>query len=253
MADLVKNKDLEFAAQLNTFKGKIGNYSILFGLTPEQLSSISDDAAWMNFVAQCNEGVPGYAQNWTRLKNQLRFGGDGASVPPFPMPPDVSMPPTPVVVAPNVEGRFRTLVSQIKVNSNYSKAIGEDLGIHIADTSFDPENYKPKGTAKAVLNVVTIKFVKVGVDGMAIYSRVLAAKAAARAAATDGTNTSAPVAAEGINEFKKIDVDYRSPYVDNRPLAVAGQAETREYYLRGILKDVEIGVPSDVIKVVVGG
>jgi len=244
MADLVKAGDIQFVAQLNNFKTKIVAYVVLFGLTPAQVSSIAADEEWLSFVVLRNNGVPGFAQDWTRLKNQVRFGGDGTIIPPFPTAPDVTTPPmTPI--EPNVEGRFRTLVAQIKANSNYSKTIGEELGIEIAETDLDEENYKPKGSAKAVLTDVTVKFNKKGVDGVAIYSRVITGAAKAP------TDPAPPTAGE-LNEFKKIATDYHSPYIDNRPLAVAGQAETREYYLRGIVNDAEIGVPSDVIKVAVG-
>lgn len=249
MADLIKKGDLEFVAQLNTFSEKIADYAALFGLSAAQLDAIAADANWMNYVVQRNSGVPGFAQDWTRLKNQSRFGGDGNSIPQFPSPPNVSTPPT-VVPPPNIEGRFRKLVGQLKANDKYSKAIGENLGIHADDTSFDRENYKPKGVAKAVLTDVTIKFKKYGAEGMAIYSRVTVGTA--KQTATEDTSTPAPMTAAEINEFKKIGVASYSPYVDDRPLAVAGQAETREYYLRGIVHDDEIGVPSDVIKVAVG-
>jgi hypothetical protein len=39
------------------------------------------------------------------------------------------------------------------------------------------------------------------------------------------------------------------PYVDNRPLLVAGKPEVRRYRCRYILSDVEIGVPSDEVVV----
>ncbi len=62
-----------------------------------------------------------------------------------------------------------------------------------------------------------------------------------------------PPAPAELSQFEKIGIDYHSPYIDTRPLKVDGQPEVREYYLRGIVDDEEIGVPSDVIRVVVGG
>lgn len=47
-------------------------------------------------------------------------------------------------------------------------------------------------------------------------------------------------------------IDYHSPYIDNRPLIRPNAPETREYYLRGIMNDTEIGLPSDIIEIVVG-
>ncbi len=242
--DFVKSNDVQFVAQLNTFKANLPSHAMLFGLTPAQIASVQADADWMAFIVLRNNAAPGFAQDWTKLKDQVRHGGDGSIIPPFPTPPDVVTPPM-GTIQPDVEGRFRQLAAQLKANSNYSKAIGENLGIEADETSFDAGNYKPEGSAKAVLNVVTIKFTKKGVDGQAIYSKV-----------TTGVSTlpSTPgsPAPATLSQYTKIAIDFHSPYVDNRALTIAGQPELREYYLRGVLSDAEIGVPSDIIRVIVG-
>lgn len=255
MADLVKTNDLDFAVQLNTFKNALPTYAALFGLTPMQVASVAADAEWMLYVVGIYNAVPAYAQDWTKFKAQVRKGGDGSIIPPFPAAPDVSMPPM-VSIEPNIEGRFRMLVGQIKAHSNYSKAIGENLKIEADETSFDAENYKPEGSAKAVQNVVTIKFSKNGVDAIAVYSKVTAG-ATETNAAPPAPGTPGALGAPGVPNKKaaepmvKLAVVSHSPFVDNRPLAVAGQPEVREYYLRGVLRDVEIGVPSNYIRVTV--
>ena len=48
-------------------------------------------------------------------------------------------------------------------------------------------------------------------------------------------------------------MDTSSPYIDGRPLAQAAVAETREYMLRGVLTDVEIGLDSDIQSITWGG
>lgn len=244
MADFVKAGDLNFVAQLNTLKTKLPTYATTFGLTPAQIASVEADADFMAYVVLRNNGVPGFAQDWTKLKNQVRFGGDGTIIPPFPAPPDVTTPPA-TPIQPNVEGRFRQLAAQLKAHNNYSKTIGEDLGIEADETGFDEENYKPEGSAKAVLNEVTIKFSKKGVDGQAIYSKVTAGTSSPSPSPSPSTPAS-------LSSFTKIAIDFHSPYIDNRPLTNPGQPETREYYLRGVKDDKEIGVPGDVIRVVVG-
>ncbi len=246
MADFVKRSDIDFVAQHNTFKNKLPSYVTTFGLTAAQTDSVNADADWLSYVVLRNSGVPGFAQDWTKLKKQVRNGGDGTIIPPFPVPPEITTPPA-SAIQPDVEGRFRMLAGQLKAHNNYSKAIGEDLGIEAPETSFDAENYKPEGSAKAVLNEVTIKFKKAGVDGVAIYSKVTTGAAVAAPSPTPAQPTPAEAA-----QFTKIAVDYHSPYVDNRPLTIAGQPELREYYLRGIIDDELIGVPSDVIRVSVG-
>ena len=96
----------------------------------------------------------------------------------------------------------------------------------------------PKGAVQAVNlqptisasaqpgGVVTIKFNKGGSDGVNIYSQ------------RDGDTT-----------FVFLARDTSSPYVDNRPLLVAGKPEVRRYHCRYIRKDQEIGLPSDDVTV----
>lgn len=136
-----------------------------------------------------------------------------------------------------------------KTSSAYTTTIGDFLGIEGPETTFDEVNFKPEGSANAVLNVVTIKFKKDGCQRMAIYSRVIAG--AVTTIPMPGGPGAPPTAGE-IGQFTKLAEDTYSPYVDNRPYAVNGQPETREYYFRGMLNDVEIGVPGNVIRVSVG-
>jgi hypothetical protein len=45
-------------------------------------------------------------------------------------------------------------------------------------------------------------------------------------------------------------VDTDPPYVDARPLAIAGKPEVREYQARYLDGDDEVGLPSDIVKAV---
>jgi hypothetical protein len=47
--------------------------------------------------------------------------------------------------------------------------------------------------------------------------------------------------------------DTNPPYEDHTPLAVANKPEIREYMLRAVLNDAEIGVASDIVAVTYGG
>ena len=144
---------------------------------------------------------------------------------------------------------IRSSVKRGKTSPAYTTTIGDYLGVEGAEGEFDAENYKPEGSAKAVLNVVTVKFTKKGVQGQNIYSKVTTGVSTVP---TPPGTPGAPPSAATLSQFTKLAFDSSSPYIDNRELAVTGQPELREYYLRGVLDDVEIGVPSDVIRVVVG-
>lgn len=70
--------------------------------------------------------------------------------------------------------------------------------------------------------MVELDFSKSKSDGVNIYSR-----------------------REGEAAFSFLARDTASPYVDNRPLAVAGKPEVREYKAVYVLNDAEIGQFSD--------
>lgn len=148
-------------------------------------------------------------------------------------------------------GRIRATSRRNKTSSAYTEGIGQSLGIEGSDSDFDAENYKPKGEAKVLPGEVRIKFVKAGADGVAIYCKVTAADAGTPAGNSSPGPALPPAQAE-LAQYKKIGTDYHSPYADTAPLRTPGRPETREYYLRGIVDDVEIGVYSNIIRVVVG-
>jgi hypothetical protein len=142
---------------------------------------------------------------------------------------------------------IRKATKRNKTSPAYTTGIGDILGVEGEETEFDPENYKPECSLKAVMNVVTVKFTKKGADGQVIYSKVTPG-----VSTLPPTGPGSPSTPAALNQFTKIAIDFHSPYIDNRELAVAGQPELREYYLRGLLNDVEIGMPSDVMRVIVG-
>jgi hypothetical protein len=151
----------------------------------------------------------------------------------------------------NVSGVILPAVKRFKTASSYTTDMGRLLGVEGTDLDFDPDTYQAQGSAKVLGNDVKISFTKAGADGVAIYSRVTAAAAGVPAGNTSPPPTVPPTPAEMLL-FSKLAIDHHSPYVDNRPLARPGIPELREYYLRGMVDDAEIGLPSLVIRVVVG-
>jgi hypothetical protein len=57
---------------------------------------------------------------------------------------------------------------------------------------------------------------------------------------------------KGASAWTFLGVDLHSPYLDSRPVA-NGTPETREYMVRGIIGDDEVGVPSDITSTVFEG
>ena len=126
---------------------------------------------------------------------------------------------------------IRALLTTLKVLPNW-KPSGADAQLQASSSrsAFDPDTYKPVLTIRLKGGHITLNFKKRGVDGLAIYTRL-----------------------GGTTAWTKLDVRTLSPYIDGRPLAVPGVPEIREYMARGILKDQEIGLESDITSLVFGG
>ena len=125
---------------------------------------------------------------------------------------------------------LRSFVGRIKNAEEFTETIGEDLGILTSIDSKDFSVYKPSLRGEAHPGYVLIKFSKKGVDGINLYSRK-----------------------KGDSEWEKLNLYMFSPCADARPLAIAGQAENREYMGIGVIKDHETGMQSDIISVAFAG
>jgi hypothetical protein len=118
--------DNAFAAQLNLFKNKIGDYAATVGVTAAQKTTQAADADYFNYLLQCQEMMQTGAQQWTAWKDLTR---DGGTLPPTGAPVLPTLPAAVPSVAPGVEARFRALAKAIKAHANYNQSIGEALGI----------------------------------------------------------------------------------------------------------------------------
>jgi hypothetical protein len=126
---------------------------------------------------------------------------------------------------------IRSILTTLKVLPNW-KSSGADAELQSSASSseFDPGTYKPQFTVEVLGGLITLKFKKKGVDGVAIYARL-----------------------SGTSGWTKLGTDTSSPYIDGRPLAVPGVPEMREYMMRGMIDDDEIGLESDVVCLTYGG
>lgn len=57
----------------------------------------------------------------------------------------------------------------------------------------------------------------------------------------------------GQTAWTLLGMDTSSPYIDGRPLAVPTAPEVREYMLRGVISDAEVGLDSDVLSIIWAG
>lgn len=123
---------------------------------------------------------------------------------------------------------MRELVNRIKSAKGYTDEMGNQLKIIGSETGFDKLTSKPTIVLNKDANGVQIKFIKDKADGIYIYGR-------------RGNET----------DFSFLAVDTSSPYQDNRPNLVAGQAEKREYKACYFKDDTIIGQESDIAVITV--
>lgn len=128
------------------------------------------------------------------------------------------------------EAVLRNAIQSWKLKSTFTPSVAQALGLEAPQQRLNNDEYKTQLTAQTFPGKVTINFTKKGVDGVNIYTRL-----------------------KGQAVFTKLAFDSHSPYEDNRPLAVVGTPETREYMAMGVMDDEEIGQQSDIIEVVFGG
>ncbi len=126
--------------------------------------------------------------------------------------------------------QLRSGIQGWKQQPGYTDAIGADLQLLGSGSSFDAATYKTTLTASAYPGRVEIAFAKNGVEGINIYTRL-----------------------KGQPGWLKLSFDAHSPYVDNRPLAIANTPEHREFMAIGVINDSEVGLSSDIVEVVYGG
>ena len=203
MADYVPNTDDALLVWLTNLKTKLPNHAATLGISAARQTQT---IAWCDaLIASIN--------NVTQKKNDWLAAAAGKQT-----QNDASI------------GGLRVEINQWKANPAITNDIIAALQIVGGGTAFDAETYQTSITAQAFSGYVRIKFKKLGVDGVNIYSR----KA-------------------GETAWKFVARDTNSPYDDHTPVAVAGQSEQREYQAFGVLNDVQIGQPSDIVSVTVAG
>jgi len=218
MEDWIEATDIKFATQVVTFAQKIGEYQSLFGFTNQDIADMRADASFVDYVIKLSNMADAYKQSWMALKAQARKGRGGSNISGFPAAIDLGTPPA--LVKPNVEKRFRATVKQIKAHKNYSKGIGESLGIEKPEFVLNPHEKKPIFKISFSSGVPVLKWVKSKFEGVEIW-------------VNRGTG------------YTKLDRDIRSPYIDTHALPPAGQSAIWKYKMIYLLKDAPIGQWSD--------
>lgn len=212
---------------LENFRTKVPGYVTTLGLVQAKVDANVAGIRYLVYVlSQWLGAVRAFGPASTEAVDLLTSGSgpDPVVLPTFTAP---ALPSGVAAVPPGVLERLFELVREIKEADGYTEAMGLDLGIIGAGD-------KAQHAAPAVrlelqsgsLNqAVKISFVKYGHMGVFIESR------------------------RGTGSWEFLGIDTLTPYVDDRPLLVAGQPEVREYRVRFWDKGTPNGDWTDVAKI----
>jgi hypothetical protein len=125
---------------------------------------------------------------------------------------------------------FRDLIGGWKKKVGFTAEHAQQLRVVSSRPDLDEDNYKPEFKVRIVGGEIRLDWKKKGADAVYVYARL-----------------------RGVATWTRIGMDTSSPYIDGRPLAQANVPETREYMLRGVVDDEEIGLDSDVLSITWAG
>lgn len=221
--DFVMVKDLDFQMQLNKFYAEIKLIGASLGLTPEEIEQAGKDAAAFSYVLTAQHSANEFVKTVTAFKNDIKSGIGGApkEFPVFTIGADA------INVPDGIVSRLRALAAKIKTSSNYTEAIGQQLGIIGVDVPDEnPDTAKPLiGGLSIVASQVTLKWKKGSFDGIRVFKKV------------DG------------GEFNLTGFSISPPYTDRAPIPSSPQVWS--YMIQYIVDDDEVGQLSEPFSITV--
>ncbi|MBI5686674.1 MAG: hypothetical protein HZC54_16525 [Verrucomicrobia bacterium] len=197
---------------LTNFRNKLPQYATQLGLDPARVAEVIATCGFVLYVLEIwLVAVRTFGPTSTAAVNLL-LNGDGKKTMELPA---FNAPPLPQGVAPVATGaleRIFKLVAAMKVSPAFTEAIGLDLGVvargggaaAVAADTHSPD-IQLEVVGGKVCQAVKVHFVKHGHTGVWIECK------------------------RGGGKWEFVAVDTGSPYLDERPLLVAGQPEVREY------------------------
>jgi hypothetical protein len=125
---------------------------------------------------------------------------------------------------------LKALFREMKASTTYKEELGRQMRIVGSSNRVVPEELRPSIILSIVPTGVSIAFNKKGMQAVSIYSRI-----------------------KGSGDWIAIGIQDNSPFIDTRPLAVAGRPELREY--RAMCRNAarELGIPGASEEIVYSG
>jgi hypothetical protein len=194
----------------NTYATQLVIANATLDLDPADVTATVNDALYCKYT--CGVWLTGARDLGPAATSSVEnlFTGVGATAVVLPVFTVPALPAGVTAVPPGALNRIFTFVQTIKSSKNYTEAIGLQLGIVGQEDA--AEHPVPEFTLKVErgggCECVKIVFKKFGRQGVVIYSR------------------------RGGGAWEMLAIDLASPYLDERPLLVAGQPEVRDYRLQ---------------------
>lgn len=213
---------------LDNYSVKLPIHGPTLGVEPADVTASVNDAKFGNYVlGTWLSAVRNFSPSTTDAVDDVLEGAGASAVvlPTFTAP---ALPAGVTATPPGLLTRIFALIAKMKLSAGYTEAIGTDLGIVGTEGT-------EKATPKFLIapeqgegcQCVKLTFYKYGHMGVYIESR------------------------RGTGAWEFLAIDTESPYMDERPLLVAGQPEVREYRMRFWDKGTPNGDWTDVQKVTV--
>ncbi|MDP1589076.1 MAG: hypothetical protein Q8M07_15100 [Prosthecobacter sp.] len=213
---------------LDNYAVKLPIHGATLGVIAADITASVNDAKYANYVlGTWLSAVRNFSPSTTDAVDDVLTGAGTVAIvlPTFTAP---ALPAGVTATLPGVLTRIFALIAKMKLSPGYTEAIGTDLGIVGSQAT---EKAVPKFLAELLqgsgCQCVKLTFYKYTHMGVYIESR------------------------RGTGAWEFLAIDTESPYIDERPLLVAGTPEVREYRMRFWDKGTPNGDWTDVVKVTV--
>lgn len=213
---------------LDNYSEKLPIHGPTLNVDAADITASVNDAKYANYVlGSWLSAVRNFSPSTTDAVDDV-LTGSGASAMVLPTFTAPALPAGVTATLPGTLTRIFALIQKMKLEGAYTEAIGTDLGIVGQEAV---EKLVPKFSAEAEqgpdCQCVRLRFFKYGHMGVYIESR------------------------RGDGAWDFLGIDTESPFMDERPLLVAGAPEVREYRMRFWDKGTPNGDWTDVVKLTV--
>jgi hypothetical protein len=137
----IPNGDNDRLIWFSNYKTKINTYAKTLGISADEITAIQKDFEMYQYIMAMLEAHKQTVNNITAYKNQLKHAVGQQHLGAIPNAPTLAT--APAAVPEGVFDRISKLVKRIKASTNYTDAIGNDLGIIAPTQTIDIASMQP--------------------------------------------------------------------------------------------------------------